>query len=192
MAKDPALLFYTSDFLTGTMFLSDEQVGKYIRLLCAQHQKGRLEEKDMLNICKTHDNDVFSKFKKDSDGLYYNERMEMEATKRKNYSESRRKNREGKTKEHMNNTSLSYVKHMDNVNVNEDVNIIPTKEDYIKYAVEKKSNIDRESVGFKYDSWVENGWQDGNGNPVKNWKTKLLNTLPHLKTNNFKKHKVQL
>jgi hypothetical protein len=48
MGKDPAILFYTSDFLTGTMTFTDEQVGKYIRLLCLQHQKDKLTEKDML------------------------------------------------------------------------------------------------------------------------------------------------
>ena len=40
MSKDPAILFYTQDFLVGTMMMSDEQVGQYIRLLCLQHQKG--------------------------------------------------------------------------------------------------------------------------------------------------------
>ena len=53
MSKDPAFLFYSSDFLTGTMFLSDEQTGRFIKLLCVQHQKGRLSEKHMLNIFKT-------------------------------------------------------------------------------------------------------------------------------------------
>jgi hypothetical protein len=57
MSKDPAILFYTSDFLTGTFTMTDEQVGKYIRLLCLQHQKGSLTEKDMLKICKTYDNE---------------------------------------------------------------------------------------------------------------------------------------
>lgn len=57
----------------------DEQVGKYIRLLCLQHQQGRLTEKHMLSICKAYDEDVFCKFKIDADGLYYNERMEKEA-----------------------------------------------------------------------------------------------------------------
>ena len=42
MAKDPAFLFYSNDFLTGTYTMTDEQVGKYIRLLCLQHQKGEL------------------------------------------------------------------------------------------------------------------------------------------------------
>lgn len=109
MAKDPAVLFYTSDFLTGTMTLSDEQTGKYIKLLCLQHQKFELTEKDMMNICKSYDEDIFSKFIKTDTG-YYNERMREEAEKRKRYSESRSSNR----KNHMNNTSKSYEQHMEN------------------------------------------------------------------------------
>ena len=107
MSKDPAFLFYTSDFLTGTSFLTNEQIGKYIRLLCHQHQNGHLKEKDMLKICVTHDEDIFSKFAVDEAGLYYNERLEEEVTKRKAYSESRRNNR--KKKEDVNDMSLSYV-----------------------------------------------------------------------------------
>ena len=93
MAKDPAFLFYSSDFLTGTQFFTHEQKGKYITLLCLQHQQGRLREKHMLMICGTRDNDVFEKFIKDADGLYYQPRLELEIEKRKKYSESRRENR---------------------------------------------------------------------------------------------------
>lgn len=118
MAKDPAVLFYTSDFLTGTMTLTDEQTGKYIRLLCLQHQKGCLTEKDMLNICKTYDKDIFDKFIVE-DGNFYNPRMREEAIKRKNYSESRKNNR---TKKDMINISNTYVRHMENENINEDKN----------------------------------------------------------------------
>jgi len=71
MSKDPAVLLYTSDFLSGTMTMADEQVGKYIRLLCLQHQKGFLTEKDMTYICKSYDEDVYGKFVKE-DGKYYN------------------------------------------------------------------------------------------------------------------------
>lgn len=113
MAKDPAFLFYTGDFTTGTQFFTDEQVGKYVRLLMAQHQLGHLEEKHMLLICKTYDKDVFSKFTKDSNGLYYNERLENEIVKRKKYSESRSENRKKK-----NDISETYVPHMENKNKN--------------------------------------------------------------------------
>ena len=121
-AKDPAFLFYSSDFLTGTMFLSDDQVGKFIRLLCLQHQKGHLRKKDMLKICKTYDEDVFDMFKIDDQKMYYNERLETEANKRKAYSESRRKNRKNKDESSVVNISKTYVKHMENENENENRN----------------------------------------------------------------------
>ncbi len=126
--KDPAFLFYSSDFLSGTMLMSDEEIGQYIKLLCLQHQKGHLKEKDMLNICKTHNEDIFSKFKKDEEGNYYNERLEYESNKRKAYSESRRNNRKKKEeketyKEDMKNICNSYEKHMGNENANENINI---------------------------------------------------------------------
>lgn len=92
MAKDPAFLFYSNDFMSGTQFFTDEQVGKYIRLLIAQHQHGRLNKKQVDFICKM-DDDIMSKMTIDSQGLYYNERLETEINKRKAYSESRRKSR---------------------------------------------------------------------------------------------------
>ena len=67
--KDPAFLFYSNDFSIGTQFLSDEQVGKYVRLLLAQHQHGHLTEKQMLFICKSYDFDIVSKYKKDDNGI---------------------------------------------------------------------------------------------------------------------------
>jgi len=118
MSKDPAVLFYTNDFLSRTFTMTDEQVGKYIRLLCIQHQQGVLTEQDMLNICKTYDSSVYSKFIKDGD-TYYNKRMKEEATKRANYSESRRNNQKGNKGKHISNT---YDKHMEDEDVNEDIN----------------------------------------------------------------------
>ncbi len=116
MAKDPAFLFYPGDFNTGTQFFSDEQVGKYMRLLMAQHQHGHLTENQVIFICKSYDNHVMSKFKKDSAGLWFNERLEIEVNKRKNYVESRSRNKEGKTKEKI--ISFSYDSHMENRNEN--------------------------------------------------------------------------
>ena len=127
MAKDPAFLFYSADFLTGTYTMTDEQVGKYIRLLCLQHQKDVLTEKDMNNICKTYDEDIYCKFTKEND-LYFNVRLKKESEKRKNYSLSRAKNRENKKtathEEHMNNICNTYDEHMENENVNINKDII--------------------------------------------------------------------
>lgn len=118
MAKDPAFLFYPGDFNTGTQFFTDDQVGKYMRLLMAQHQHGHLTEDQVIFICKSYDNHIMSKFVKDSKGLWYNERLETEVIKRKNYTESRSKNKEGKTKSKI--ISKSYDPHMENKNINED------------------------------------------------------------------------
>ena len=125
MAKDPAVLFYTSDFLSGTFTMDNEQVGKYIRLLCLQHQKGKLSEKDMLSICKAYDNEIWDKFKV-QDGLYYNERMFNETIRRQKFSESRRNNAKSPKKE---STSEAYAKHMETetenrtITINENINI---------------------------------------------------------------------
>ncbi len=81
--KDPAFLFDSSDFLSGTMLMSDEEIGQYIKLLCLQHQKGHLTEKDMLIICKTYNENIFSKFNQDENGNYFNERLEQEISRRK-------------------------------------------------------------------------------------------------------------
>ncbi len=142
--KDPAFLFYSNDFLSGTMLMTNEQIGQYIKLLCLQHQKGHLKEKDMLNICKTYDEEVFSKFIKDENGNYYNQRLEEEVERRKKYSESRRNNRKKRNlkenkkeiyEEDMKNICNSYEKHMEtettttteninnnNININKNIN----------------------------------------------------------------------
>lgn len=93
MKKDPAVLFYTSDFLAGTITMTDDEVGKYIKLLCIQHQRGHLPESTILQMCGGEKNDeIFSKFEVDEDGLYYNERMDVESKKRRAYTESRNRN----------------------------------------------------------------------------------------------------
>jgi len=58
--------------------------------------------------------------------------------------------------------------------------IIPSLDEFLKYADEQTDNCDLLKVNLKYKSWVENKWHDGNDKPIKNWKQKLLNTLPYL------------
>lgn len=157
MSKDPAVLFYTSDFLTGTLTMSNEDVGKYIRLLCLQHQKGRLTEQDMYYICTTYVKEVFEKFKKSEDGLYYNERLEHETNRRKNYSESRRKNI-------CKRYEPTYVVHMETETETEDV--IKEKDLKKKNIVDRMKDLEFEVMAFRgeypeemlwafYDYWSE-------------------------------------
>jgi hypothetical protein len=121
--KNPAVLFYTSDFITGTLTMTDAQKGQYITLLCLQHQQGYLTEEDMLNICKTYDVRVFSKFQKDELGYYYNERMKHESEKRSKYQQSRSDNRNANKTETIEKAEKAetYVEHMENININDDL-----------------------------------------------------------------------
>lgn len=59
---------------------------------------------------------------------------------------------------------------------------IPAREEFVSYCMSKKPDVDPMAAGLKYDAWVEDGWVDGNGKPIKNWRSKALNTIPHLKT----------
>ena len=137
MAKDPAVLFYTSDFLSGTSFFSYEEKGRYITLLCQQHQKNGIPENHMINICESLDSQVAKKFVKGEDGLYRNQRMADESERRRNYCDSRSNNKSGRpSKNHKKIIRKSYDSDMnihmetetDNENVNENKDTIK-KED---------------------------------------------------------------
>jgi hypothetical protein len=128
LAKDPAVLFYTNDFLAGTFTMSNEQVGKYIRLLCLQHQKGVLTSNDMSNICQTYDIDIYSHFVKEGD-YFFNKRMKDESDRRRLYSESRKNNRNSKSDQV---DDKSYVKHMETATETINENIIAVKKEDIR------------------------------------------------------------
>jgi hypothetical protein len=87
--KDPAFLMYSGDFLAGTYTMNYEQKGKYITLMCIHHQKGFLTEIDLQSVLSDTDIVVASKFFKDTDGNYYNQKMQDVILERKTYTEER-------------------------------------------------------------------------------------------------------
>ena len=59
----------------------------------------------------------------------------------------------------------------------------PTLEDFLTYCKTLKiyhSGLDFQ-IEAKYNAWKEAGWIDGNGKKIKNWKTKIQNTIPYFK-----------
>ena len=64
---------------------------------------------------------------------------------------------------------------------------IPTLEEFKEHARHAciQANADFEklkfSIAMKYHTWVDEGWKDGHGKDIKNWKLKFNNTLPHLR-----------
>jgi uncharacterized protein YdaU (DUF1376 family) len=89
--KDPAFLLYPKEFLADTAFLSNEQVGIYIKMMCFQHHKGHLSEKEIARISEGEpDDEVMAMFQMDDDGLWYSAKLEDEIQRRKSYAESQR------------------------------------------------------------------------------------------------------
>lgn len=88
--KDPAFLFYSSDFLSGVQDLTMEERGQYITLLCIQHQKGHLTEKMIRLSCGNATEDVLAKFEQDENGNFFSKRLEIEIQKRREHSEKQR------------------------------------------------------------------------------------------------------
>lgn len=137
MAKDPAFLFYPGDWLGGTMTFNRHHKGAYIDLLMAQFNSGPLSLEDIRDILKEDfsmwDLKLKSKFKIDSEGKFFNQKLFEEQSKRKSFSESRRNNLSSET--HMN-TYMS--KHMVIVNevVNENKIYIESKDEFKKAFLE--------------------------------------------------------
>ena len=64
-------------------------------------------------------------------------------------------------------------------NKKQEINI-PTYAEFEIYALSKEPLLAKKGLKLKYDAWLENGWKNGYNKPIQNWKTTLLNTIPHL------------
>jgi uncharacterized protein YdaU (DUF1376 family) len=179
MTKDPAFLFYSSDFLTGTMFMTNEQIGIYIRLLCSQHQHGGIIDKISFNSMVGTNEIVKLKFVESELGFYnirLMEVMELRNKKSNNISDAvksiweKRKNgiplkkngiplksqKDSKGKLKKNDGIL-----MGTVNENEIIN----------YFIENGYKEEVAKRAFHY--YNEANWHDASGKKVLNWKQKM-------------------
>ena len=96
--KDPAMMLFPSEFIMETTFMTDEEKGKYITVLCNMHFYGHLSAEEIEHICSGHYKSIFRNLSVDEKGLYYHIRMEYEMDKRAEYRKSRAKNASGKKK----------------------------------------------------------------------------------------------
>ncbi len=123
MAKDPAFLFYPADWIGGTMGMTFEEKGAYVELLMLQFNRGHMT-KDMIGQTIGHLwGRIESKFVKDDNDLWFNERLDLEKEKRKSFVKSRANNKSGQNQHTKNNKKeVGHMSnHMVNVNVNENI-----------------------------------------------------------------------
>lgn len=186
MSKDPAILFYTGDFLNGCTDLTFEERGQYITLLCLQHQKGHLSDKTIRLTVGSVSVDVLKKFIKDGEGNYYNDRMEEEIAKRQHFLDTRYFNgKKGGRPIKPNSKPNSKPTGNLPINGNENEDIVeeenkkrgrikfspPTLDEVILYFTENGYTDDAGRKAFNYYSLAD--WHDSRGNKIKNWKQKM-------------------
>lgn len=171
MKKDPALLFYPQDFLTGTMHMTNEEKGIYIVLLCMQHQHGAILDKNKFNRMVGDFESVREKFEESEEG-FYNKRLMEEIEKRSiksnNMSENAKK-RWDKDKSICKSNAIASAKHMQSED--EDESIIekehffntlwskyPKKVDkkmaYKSFKANVKSKFDFDNIETALDNYI--------------------------------------
>ncbi len=171
MGKDPAILFYTQDWLTGTMFFSFEQKGKYITLLCAQHQLGGLINKDDFMAVVGDDIVVKNKFVETDDG-FYNERLMNEMEKRSIKSTNLSANAKIRWDKHKqkqckgNAIAADLQMPIEDEDEDEDVINIKDVKEYFKFQGSEEFAQDF------FDHFNAQGWKTGPGRKITNWQSK--------------------
>lgn len=199
MAKDPAFLFYPGDWLGGTMVMSLEQKGAYITLLVFQFNNGRFSEADAVQLIGTENwLKIRSKMTKKND-LFYNKRLDEEILKRRKHSEHQRDNVNKRWEKRYydgNTIVLPLENENENSIVLDDSNTKNGK--VVKVDQGKKASRGRKQKKFEPPTEAEvreyfsingykpeagskafrfyqtGGWIDSRGNPVKNWKQKMI------------------
>jgi uncharacterized protein YdaU (DUF1376 family) len=131
MAKDPAFLFFPGDWLGGTMTMTRHHKGAYMDLLMAQFNCGHMVLQQIEIVLGPDFETLWEtilkfKFIPDSDGKFYNEKLEYEINKRHKFTNSRQNNLKSNksNKSHMDNHMEAHMSnHMENGNGNGNENI---------------------------------------------------------------------
>jgi uncharacterized protein YdaU (DUF1376 family) len=159
MSKDPAFLFYPNDYIGGTMGMTFEEKGAYMELLMLQFNRGHMTTHMIGQTVGQTWVKIQDKFIKDADGLWYNERLDLEKERRKTFTESRRNNVSGKNQHTKNkekkvgHMTTHMIGHMENVNIN-----VNTKDLFINNIKEYQ-----EILGDSFTEFVEY-WCEPNKN----------------------------
>jgi len=174
MAKDPAFLFYPGDYLRDTQCLSEKSQVAYDRIMCEHMRNICISKQQLIFFTKRLTDEEKSELMfllTEIDGGFQITWVADSILKRRNYSDSRRKNRTSKHK----NISSTYDSHMENENENENEKVIvvknakflpPTIDQVIDYCNERQKNVD--PVKW-HDFYSSKGWMIGK-NKMKDWK----------------------
>lgn len=142
------------------------------------------EEQEQIKVESNNQYSLITICKYDS---YQNNNQETEQpTNNQRTTDEQPTENQWKTDEQQVNTSKEGLEYKE---VKEDKYAIPEKHDFLEYVKSVYDKLGKSfteysvSAELKYDSWVINGWKDGNDKKIKNWKSKINNTIPYLVAN---------
>ena len=141
------------------MFMTNEQVGLYIRLLCAQHQHdGKIYTNVLRTQCDsiTGGDTIFAKF--DHDGQFsFNTRLRDEMQKRAEKAEKARDSVNKRWEKHRYDSNTNVLRSED-VNVNENIDVIIIDN---KVKKKEKKEIEILTPEFeRYQDWAARNFPD--------------------------------
>lgn len=156
MSKDPSFLFYVNDFLSGTIFMSNEDIGIYVKLLCVQHQHGGIIKKNDFDAFVGDHGLVRDKFIETEDG-FINAKMAkvMEERARKSENMSLNASKRWEEYKQLQSNCKAIAKQPKDVNVNKDV--IKDKKE------KKKKKFDFDPIWGKYPTSKKIGKKEAFG-----------------------------
>ena len=209
--KDPAFLFYPGDYLRDTQCLSEKSQVAYDRIMC-EHMRNICISKQQLTfftkrLTDEEKSELMFLLTEINNGFQITWVAES-ILKRRNYSDSRRKNRISKSKI----ISSSYDPHMENENENENEIVIdtekgitkgknkfvpPSLDQVINYCNGRQNNVDPVKwLNFyqakdwmigknKMKDWkaAVRTWENNNSNIPVNGKQQIINDVKYSNSN---------
>ena len=124
MSKDPGFIFFPGDYLRDTQTMSEKAQVAYDRIMCEHMRNICIRQKQLDFFTKRlneEEKEELMMVLSEKNGTFQIEWVADSINKRRAYSESRRKNREGKNKKINKDTSPSYEEHMEIEIENENV-----------------------------------------------------------------------
>jgi len=192
MAENKKSIIVYADWINKFEELSDDEAGRLIK-----HFFRYVNDKNPIapdRTTKLMFIDIEASLKRDL--VKWEKTIEGRSYAGKASAEARRlakENEQNSTKStNVKNVQQKSTKLTDSVSVNDSDSVILLKKEtkhipewieFLTYGLEKKPTICHSSLKLKYEAWKVNDWKNGNGKPIKNWKSTLLNTIPYIKTN---------
>jgi hypothetical protein len=192
--------FSHTDWIMGKIQRCPEITqARFVRLCCLYWNKEtNLSVKDaIIEIDEEHFNILISKsiIKKDEEHIFiefldvqYQSILETSKKAKKAVETRWKKAKNSNTSVIQNDTNVLQSNNSCNTDkiredkIRED-KTIPSIDEFVAYALSSKPNVNIENVKLKYNAWLVNNWKinrNGKDVDIKNWKTTLLNTIPHL------------